>query len=467
MIGELSAALQRAMIYDTPDQRIDSLKQSVVNLLEASDPTAQIHKTEYFNHSFAPDLILRWPSDKRERLIFLRTNPNPKWLADDLRVIASSHPIMLTLDATGHPERSSDEAHLREMATDASALITDPGAIEEFTARRAPITSALTNAVMRGGIGVVNEIAARTAVNSALSGLDSATALEAEPTRAALQQTERILNDEQAGRITRLYQAVWEGHGGATENFPSTRNLSGPMTSGDLALLLTTLETDDGQFWRRVGRNITLEVLIDVGTHSGSINFDRLVQANLDRLAARGVRVFGDSNTDRNGVATWIVEKGCLVLRSPSWLAYFAPRSANLPLAEPRQGVTISSLLAGIRDLNVRMTEVKLQQSDFAISIEAVGEANVVDSRDFEQLATRGDSVARGAAISLSSGRSLIADFMSGTATGHTNAIFNLGELGPVAIKLLLELGGRADDDLEVKLRPVSDPVAVQDPLWD
>ncbi|NBE82983.1 hypothetical protein [Micromonospora rubida] len=468
MTGQFSAALRHALNFDTPDRRIDSLKTSVSKFLQSGDPSVRVRKTEYFNHTFAPDLVLAWPDERRERLVFLRTDSNPEWLAADLKIIASSHPIMLMLDDSGSEGSSPAHERLVTAAKKARALITDPDAIEEFAAPRVPITSVLANAVIRGGLGLVDEQAARGAAESAIAGFSAAENLEAEPIRSALAAAEGILDDDQNNRFSRLYRAVWEGQGGTAESFPSNRNLTGPLAGRDLSLLLATLTTDDVQFWRRIGRSVQLEQLVALGPESGS-NLGRLVEANLDRLLARGARVFG-----RNGArspegqrADWGVERDCLALRGDGWIAYFAARSSDLPPHETRRGVSVATLIDGIRQLGVRMTDVKVQQDNFAISIQAVGNADVVDSPDFGQLVDRGDSVAQAAAIAMSSGRNLIADFFTGTAMGHTNASFPLNELAQAAVRLLLELSHRNVPDSDVRLVSGRDPVVIQDPLWD
>lgn len=467
MSGEFSAALRHALEFDSPDRRIESLKTSVSNFLRAGDPSARIKKTEYFNHTFAPDLVLSWPDEKRERLVFLRPNSNPEWLAADLKVIAPSHPIMLTLDDFGPADNPNAHERLVMAAKDARALITDPDAIEEFISPRVPITSVLTNAVIRGGLGLVDEQAARGAAESAIAAFSAAENLEAEPIRSALVTTDGILDDEQANRFSRLYQAVWEGQGGTPENFPSHRHLSGPITGRDLSLLLATLTTEDVQFWRRIGRSIRLEQVVAMGAESGP-NLGRLVEANLDRLLARGARVFGQSAPNLEGhYANWGVERDCLALRGDGWVAYFAAKSNDLPPHETRRGVSVNTLIDGVRQLGVRMTDVRVQQSNFAISIESVGDADVVDSPDFGQLVARGDSVAQTAAIAMSSGRNLIADFVTGTAMGHTTATFSLSELAQAAVRLLLELSHRDVPDADVRLVPGRDPLVIQDPLWE
>lgn len=469
MNGEFSAALRRALEFDSPDRRIDSLKTSVSNFLRSGDPSIRIKKTEYFNHTFAPDLILTWDDDTRERLVYLRTNPDPEWLAADLEVIAPSHPIMLTLDEFGPEHDSGAHERLTIAAREARTLITDPDAIEELVSPRAPITSVLANAVIRGGLGLVDEQAARGATESAIAGFSAAEHLEAEPIRSAIMTAEGILNDEQANRFSRLYRAVWEGQGGDPDRFPIPHSFAGPLTGSDLSLLLATLDTEDRQFWRRIGRNIRLEQIVAIGPDSGP-NLSHLVEANLDRLLARGTRVHGQSVQSEEGQrAEWVVERNCLALRGDGWVAYFAAKANDLPPHQPRNGVSVDTLIDGVRQLGLRMKDVRVRQAEFAISIEAVGDADVVDSPDFGQLVSRGDSVAQMAAIAMPSGRNLIADFVTGTAMGHTNATFPLNELAQAAVRLLLELSQRNVPDRNIRLVPGRDPSPVQDPLplWE
>jgi hypothetical protein len=468
--GALELAIRSAMEYDSPDSRIEALKTTIANLLRAGDPSTRIRSTEYFNHSFAPDLVLTWPSDGRERLVFLRPNPDPRWLADDLKVIAPSHPIVLSLDPSALQHEEDAYSSLGSAARENHTLVTDPDAIGEFTTPRAPVASVLANAVMRGGIGLVNESFAQQVTQSAVQGFVGASNLDTESTQSALFAAESILDGEQAGRLTRLYQAVWEGHGGTAEQFPSGLQKAGPLNSRDLPLLLRAVTTDDSAFWRRIGRNIRLEQILALGATSGQRSLDMLVEANLDRLLARSVRVFGRStqegSTER---ASWSINDGCLILQGGGWLAYFAVRIHDLPSFQLRSGVRVEILIQGVRDLGVRLADVKIQQAEFAISIASVAEADVIESPDFEQLAARGDAIARSAAVAMSNGRNLIADFVTGTATGHTNATFALDELGPAAIKLLLDLPGGESAELAAQLVPAADPLEVQPllPLWD
>jgi hypothetical protein len=50
------------------------------------------------------------------------------------------------------------------------------------------------------------------------------------------------------------------------------------------------------------------------------------------------------------------------------------------------------------------------------------------------------------------SGRNVIIEFLTGTASGHTNATFSIAELGPPALGLLLDLEDDEATDVRGKL---------------
>src|SRR5213076_3057469 len=127
-----------------------------------------------------------------------------------------------------------------------------------------------------------------------------------------------------------LYQAVWEGQGGDLDRFPSSRGIMGPLNGRELSLLLSTVDTDDDQFWRRIGRGLRLEQVVEISPDTNRRSLDRLIEANLDRLMARGARVFGRSEppTSEGAQFSWEVRGQCLLLRGGGWNAYFAAKVA-------------------------------------------------------------------------------------------------------------------------------------------
>lgn len=66
MRAQLREALAAARDHDNPFDQIRIIKQAVTREVRALDPTISPRFTEYFNHSIAPDIVLRWPNEDRE-----------------------------------------------------------------------------------------------------------------------------------------------------------------------------------------------------------------------------------------------------------------------------------------------------------------------------------------------------------------------------------------------------------------
>ena len=89
---------------DTPGSTITSIKTEVARSLEHADANVRVHTTDYFNNSFAPDLVLSWPREGAERFVYLRTSANIAFLIQDVGLIDDSTSIVMPLsDITSAP----------------------------------------------------------------------------------------------------------------------------------------------------------------------------------------------------------------------------------------------------------------------------------------------------------------------------------------------------------------------------
>lgn len=87
---------------DEPDDRMmfTRVKDIVARHLRRMDPGATVTKTEFFNHTHVPDMVLEWPSRPRtpRRFIYLRTTSDQRELEDDLhRLPRADRPVLLAL----------------------------------------------------------------------------------------------------------------------------------------------------------------------------------------------------------------------------------------------------------------------------------------------------------------------------------------------------------------------------------
>src|ERR1035437_5887928 len=124
MRTEFRSALAAAGEGRDPSSRVLIIKRAVANEPRAADPAVQVHFTDYFNHSFAPDLLLEWPHENRPRFLFVRS-ASAAWLLNDMRLIASHHPVIFTLEDLGTEPAAAPRKSLQAAAATAGTWVTD------------------------------------------------------------------------------------------------------------------------------------------------------------------------------------------------------------------------------------------------------------------------------------------------------------------------------------------------------
>lgn len=85
-MNELAGLIEEALSLRDPRQGIARAKQLVRNSLVRAEPRAAVRETEFFDHTFAPDLVILHPGGRAdvERWVYLRTTSDPGELTDDL-----------------------------------------------------------------------------------------------------------------------------------------------------------------------------------------------------------------------------------------------------------------------------------------------------------------------------------------------------------------------------------------------
>lgn len=294
MRTEFRQAIEHAEDQLEAEARIAVIKKAVVSEVRAADPSVSIRTTDYFNHSFAPDMVLSWPGEQRERLLYVRPSAVPDWLLDDLQTVARHQPMMFTLQNLRDRQqsvRSTTESVVQELdeaANRSDTWITDPSGIAAISTLRSqnPVISLLSQALVRGGKGVTDSREAEDLTTQTRSGFEAAVTQQTEPTRNAVTAIQTHLNSVQSGHLTRLLRAVWEGNGGSLSDFPSAVDV-GTLTDDDLTYLLAATVEGTREFWRRIGRTVTTEQLGRLRVDDPSPSLHALVSANLDSLQAK------------------------------------------------------------------------------------------------------------------------------------------------------------------------------------
>jgi hypothetical protein len=361
-------------------------------------------------------------------------------------------------------------ANLGRTALETDTLVADSHGIAEVGGNaQNPISDLFGYALLRGGRGLLDEQTVELAAATAARGFDGAKDLIVDETRAATDVFARTLGSEQASRMTRILRTIWEGHGGSATSFPGPRDIPGSLTDEDVSLLLDNVTSEEVEFWRRIGSTVSLAQLARLSPSGPSPNLQRLVEANVDRLAARGLRVLIDLKQPDREPATrpeWMISRQCLALSGPDWTAYMAASRDDLPPAQIRNGIPVGSIRHRVEGLGTQITNIQFQRDDRLITYESRAALNVVNDDDLDAIAYapgRTEALVHTATIMLSGNRGLICDLTTATATGHTSAVFDVSDLLSYGLPLLLDL----DHAQTVYLREVTTSAGRQLSLWD
>src|SRR6266567_540058 len=439
--GELAERIRISFTANQPDDAIDGVKTAVSDFLRSTDPAVMVERTSYFNHSFAPDLVLRWPRENNDRYVYLRTNSDPDWLNDDIGQLGERQPLVMTLAAT---RTNGPLEQLASSARQHNTMVAEPGTLEALSQARheKPVAGLLGSALLQGGRGVVSEVAVDAAVTTTSDGFDAAQSVSREPTRLATALLVDLLDSKQSERLTRVLRAVWEGHGGAVSDFPAPGDVAAILTGTDLRYLLESVEMNDPGFWRKIGRNLNLGLLTRIPPTAMPITFQYLVNANVTTLMAKAVRVEQTEVRlgDPDDVFEWLLSGENLALRGNTFTAYIAATTVDsLPHVTYRDGLSVAELQRRAEVQGLKLGRIRVTSSKATVTYESAAEANLVGDEGFSSVSGALGPAARvaEATVVLADGKRLICDFTDSTARGYTNAIFPVSELVGIAIPLI------------------------------
>ncbi|MFE5097920.1 hypothetical protein ACFRCI_48800 [Streptomyces sp. NPDC056638] len=129
MVNLVEQSISQAM--DEPDDRMmfTRIKDIVARYLRRMDPGATVTKTEFFNHTHVPDMVLEWPGRPRtsRRFIYLRTTSDQRELENDLQPLPrADRPVLLAL---GQLPSTRQQGDLPPLPGSSTALLLDASAL--------------------------------------------------------------------------------------------------------------------------------------------------------------------------------------------------------------------------------------------------------------------------------------------------------------------------------------------------
>lgn len=438
-------ALDDAYSREQPGDVIHAVKQAVINQVRDVDPRVTIKSTEFFSHSFAPDLILSWKSSDTERQLFVRQDVSSDYFIDDLRRIGDHRPIVFNLEPHSPIEQTPER---QEVVRISSALLTDAGGLQEISSRKrgSKVIEIAAPVLLQGGRGDLDEPGAERLSSGLTRGFIAAGAAATDETRDAVALVQEAFGEEHSARIVEFLRAVWIGGGGHASDFPASA-ADVQLTDEALNFLLEFEANADLSYWRRVGSGLTID-RISALSPQPSRNLDRLMLANLDRITARFSSL--DNVADdlfSQGQNAWRAEGGSLVWRGENIAVRFNSTrdSAAYGFADLNKGIRFDLLMKRARRRGIPLEQLEFISSSRRIDYASESSAAHQDVTFDVQLAAMAESLGPSGIVSkatavLPGGRTLTCDFRKTTASGRTAAKYPLRELFAYAVPLLVQL---------------------------
>jgi hypothetical protein len=451
-VTDTASQIDEALRIPRSVDSIEAVKAAVIRSIKSLDRRAQIENTDYFNHSFAPDLVLSWPHvhNQNERFVYLRFNEHPEWIAEEVLGLAKRRAIVYGLRTTQREEKTPE---LETISVESNTLVTDPAGISELTeGSPTGITGFITRTIFQGGRGLLDQPSADALSANVNAGFVAAGQADRDITAGAVSIISNYFDRQHAARNLGFLKAIWRASGASALDFPANSAETDDPGDDAIEYLLDTDEIDDWGFWRAIGDGISLKRLSEISLPRGSFNLGHLVEANLDRLWARAMRVISDQRRLEDfdveeGGLIWRITGALLALSGEHFTAFVAPTVGDLKQIktdDPGDGIPVMEVRR--RSQGIPIDSLEMTAGDRVITYGSQDRQDVSNDDQLDSLgAAMGSTVVRKGSV-LIGGRRVELDFALRTATARTSGQPPMAELIGSALPLIWPL---SSDELE------------------
>jgi hypothetical protein len=424
---------------------IDGAKTAVIAALEATNSGAEFHATDYFNHSFIPDIVATWSGaidEAEQRFIFLRPNHLPAFVQADVQRLADLKPsfVILTEEDPDLDEiEGADDLRLDDTAI-ANTYALDVLGAPDGRLRREHLASTL---FLRQARGIIGRVGAST-LDAAAGGFNGAIEGDADTVSASLQVFSRFLQDDAAASINRAMYYMWQG--ATAKQYPGVAPIDGWLEPSEVVEILRHLlqrsEIISPQYWERLAEHVTLDELQGLETLESSESLQELMRFASSRLLARAVHVDAESSQPSfafDQAFEWSVRDRFLQLSNQKTIFRFADdlrRFGGIPGDIPCP--TMDSLRLRLQSL--QLEEIAIRTDGLVADFRLEGDGTLAVRRDLDEVVSDLDPGAEVHSVSVrrvQGGASFDCDFRRSIlqSAGEANQV--VSDFALVAARLL------------------------------
>jgi hypothetical protein len=289
------------MMSNNPRDIITGVKEAVAREVGSLSPDANIVVTEYFNHSYMPDMVLEWNDAGRRdvRPIYLRNSLRPSVTEEEVRTLARRDPVVLSLTALTDPGPRFNL--LREQAREAGrVLVTDVVSLADMTTpldagqyNRAdhgpPLLRLVQANLLKGGRGVITSQDAERLARSAAATVDGS-GLTDQFLASFQESADEMFAPDAALRLRRSAELLRFGL--SNEVIEAGSLSTGELSDVELRVLVPYLLVDETaranlRLWNHIGSMMSLERLEEMGGALVGVDVSVLVVPNVEAWTAK------------------------------------------------------------------------------------------------------------------------------------------------------------------------------------
>lgn len=384
LVGAITDALQ----LSERDTQTSAVHDVVRNALRGIAPGVEVRTTDYFTHTFIPDLVLAWGPDeqRQERHVHLRFVVSDTAFLAELDYLATTEPMFLGLLDTNAlaPALNGSGGSERRAGT----LVTQSAALDALDDARThdQRTVTATREVVRGGRGSIDQARATAIVDAyhdtmqAIEHVGEHLESSQQRTRAALWLLRDVLRPRQFFTVERDLRSRWIRNGGDPFEFPGASEWDPrALTHEELGEVLNAL-LDSGrevtaETWSRNAWFLSAQELaeaLDKDRRAGALN--QLATTLLPNWTAQWVWA---KSLDLPLQATfeWLIADRTLAVEIGDMRAFFRDDGRRFkdkkPTDEPLPA--ISDMEHVLRDRDVQAASFRTTSEEIAYSYRATG----------------------------------------------------------------------------------------------
>lgn len=267
-------------------ETIQSIKDKTRYYIEQCSPESNIRYTDYFNHTFIPDMVIDW--NKQERYLYIRTTSDINWIFEDAKLLDIFHPIILTIEDFSE---ITDKSTLELQSKTINSLISNTMTLgmPAKQNREQTIYKIVNYPIPQYGRGLFTKPLATKTAQDFIDGTNAAESLNGNQVAQSLQTMHQVMSNDGRNQIDSFYQALWCGHGGAITDYPSPALLEKEINDEGWDYLLS--HSDENTQWSSIPAKLTLSQTSQLNAQKHPYSFNSLIAGKANTIAVKAAKV--------------------------------------------------------------------------------------------------------------------------------------------------------------------------------